>query len=98
MADDYGDRPFHNPKMTNVTTNKKVQVNVTVPPGGAFTVDMEHRTVKYVLSGTTIDAFENMTADSEFWYLVPEENTLHLECVEPNVAFSVNYRSAFIGA
>ena len=89
---------FSNPVMTNVTTGKTLRINSVIPAGAEFSVDMENRTAKYVLSGTTIDIFGGLDSSSEFWYLVPDENLVIVECDEMDVDFKVSTNHAYVGA
>jgi phage-related protein len=69
-----------NPVLTNTTTGKAITFAKDMDAGDTMTITtgFGNKTVSYYDSsaGTTVNGFQYLSSSSEFWGLVPGENTL----------------------
>lgn len=66
---------YTNPKVSNLTTGKIVQLNVTTAPTDIIVIDMKNRTI--TLNGGSIAAYRS--DDSSWWALLPGDNRVIIE-------------------
>ena len=88
------DGPVTNPKVTNVTVDKFLRVELEVPVGQYLILDHQARTVKL---GGTASRYSQLTPDSEWWQLAPGDNDLRFdgEGEGGSTLATVSWRSAW---
>lgn len=86
---------FTNPRITNITENKFIELNVTTTTTDEILIDLDRRTV--TLNGGSILA--SRTSDSSWWGLRPGDNILELTSDAGDDASSavVRWRAQFTG-
>lgn len=71
---------FHNPKITNFTTNQFIHLDRTTVATDTITIDMKQRLVTIKdHSGEITTIASDRSVDSSWWYLAPGENKILLE-------------------
>lgn len=86
---------FTNPRITNITENKFIQVDLTTAPGDVLNIDLQNRTI--TLNGGSVLASRN--ADSSWWGLRPGNNTIELtsDDSDDDTSAILRWRSQFLG-
>lgn len=93
--------PCLNPSVTNLTTGKKLKVQYNVPSGSYIRINTAfgQKEVTLVTGATETNVMNYLTADSEFWDLVPGANELQFaeEGSNPAALMLVTWRNRYVG-
>ena len=69
------DGPLTNPRITNSTVGRFLQLNLTINTGSSVVIDMRNKTI---VQGGTTNRINAMTSTSKWWWLAPGANTIAL--------------------
>lgn len=80
-----------NPVLTNTSTGKKIQLNISSTPiTNGFSIDMKRRII--MLNGSVINS--SRTVDSEWWCLLPGQNIINFSNTSDGILY---YQKGEIG-
>jgi len=69
------DGPLTNPRITNSTVGRFLQLNLTINTGSSVVIDMRNKTI---VQGGTTNRINAMTSTSKWWWIDPGANTIAL--------------------
>jgi hypothetical protein len=88
------DGPVTNPRVENLTQDKRLQLDITLAAGEFLLLDAEARTV--LLNGTA-SRYNTLTTTSEWFDLQPGSNSLAFQASTPSSAtITISWRSAWV--
>jgi hypothetical protein len=67
--------PLTNPRITNSTVGRFLQLNLTINTGSSVVIDMRNKTI---VQGGTTNRINAMTSTSKWWWIDPGANTIAL--------------------
>jgi len=95
------DGPSDNPVITNVTTNRLIDITQAMDANDTLTIDMEAATVTFWdnSESTNTSALAGLSATSEFWPLVKGENEISILVDNPaGGSIDVLWYNRYLGA
>ena len=95
------DGPSDNPVITNVTTNKVMDITQAMDANDYITIDMEGAAITFWdnSGGTSTSILSGMSATSEFWPLVKGENEISILVDNPaGGSIDVSWHNRYLGA
>lgn len=87
-----GSSGAENPRITNLTTNEKIQINYPMQAGDVIVIDMQNRSA--ILNGTT-SVIRYRTVDSVSWGLVVGSNTIEGIVGSGGATFALTHNDLF---